>query len=217
MEGNSTQEDASLWGLSAGLPLASTLNFSVRYNTDTSSNWHQADGVNTMDAYAGQGFSVGSSAFQATLPTSGVSVVNGLYLGWDQFSIGAGAPHKTGVKIDFQNEIYYLVAASVMILDESGTAFSDSNLPTDQSKLDAFWLNNNEPSTYWNHLATFDLQFVKDPSANSVANNTWPNGEALYVVGYFDGAKLTHVPEPAGLVLVLMGFISLVLRRTFQR
>jgi hypothetical protein len=216
VDGNAQQESASQWNIDSGVSIGSKLNFNISFDTNMPSNWHQTDGVNTMDQYTGQGFSVGSSDFQATSPSSGVGVVNGLYSGWDQLSLGFAAPHNTGIEINFQNEIYYLVAASIMMLDESGTAFSDSNLPTDPAELDAFWLNNNEPSTYWNHLATFDLQFVKDPLANSIANGAWPNGEALYVIGYFDGAKLTHVEasEPAGLILLLIGAIGLFIRRT---
>ncbi len=215
VDGNSVQEDANLWDINTALPLGSKLNFSINYNLGAPEIYSGGG----LSVYGLDKLSIGGGFFQVNTAPASIGVGNDQYSGWDFISTGFMSPSETGISLNFQNEIYYLVAASFSLTDKSGTALSNSSLPSDQSQLDAFWSNNHEPSNHWDHLATFDLQFVKDPLVNSIANSTWPNGEALYVVGYFDSAKLTHVeaPEPAGLFLLVIGAIGIFARRFWRK
>jgi len=219
VDDNAVVEDAALWGISSGLPIGSTLNFSTSYSTNAPSIWHFIDG----DIYNGTGLSVNSSFFHAFIPNTEVAVRNGIGEAdnfgenSDGLSFVARASYNTGVKINFQNEIYYLITSSMGMTDDTGKAFRDDNLPTDQSLLDTFWLNN--PSGLgWSHfpVGTFELLFVKDPLVNSDTAQVWPNGKTLYVKGDFDAARLTNVevPEPAGLLLAVIGMMGLIVKRT---
>lgn len=217
VDDNAIVEDAGLWEISSGLPVGSTLNFSASYDTNASSIWSFPSSSPSGEIYQGAGLSIDSSVFHALFPSTEVGVTNSeVDISDDGLSFGSRAPYSTGIKINFQNEIYYLIAAAMGMTDATGKALGDVKLPTDQSELDAFWLNN--PSGLgWSHapVASFTLYFVKDPLVHSDTAQVWPNGKTLYVQGYFDVAKLTKVdaPEPAGLFLAVIGMLGLAARR----
>jgi hypothetical protein len=213
LNGDTGQKDASLWSLSDALTIDSTLNFTYSYNTDTPSSYSQVDGSNSANFYQGSGISISTPAFQVTSMDSGINIIDNLFMGWDTVDTGFQAPYGTGVALSFQDELYYLVGASIAMTDISGTALEGSSLPANQSSLDAFWLNSTEPNAFSNYIGGFYLQFIKDPSLNAVFNNTWPAGDTLYVVGFFEGASLSNVPEPNSLVLTFLGMLAVFAMR----
>lgn len=213
LNGDSEQKDASLWNLSDALALDSALNLSYSYNTDTPSGYSQVDGSNSANFYQGSGISIGNPAFQVASTDSGINIIDNLFMGWDSIDTGFQAPYGTGVALTFQDELYYLVGASISMTDISGTALDGSTLPTNQSSLDAFWLNNTEPNAFSDHIGSFNLQFVKDLSSNTVFNNTWPAGDTLYVIGFFEGASLSNVPEPNSAGLAFLGMLAVFAMR----
>lgn len=174
------------------IPIGSTLKGKLTYDIDAPVRW-----VNTTDSgseyqYTGGSLALSVGSFSASAPSHSVGVIDGAYMGWDQFVIWTNSPDNG---LNSSAAPFPLMAAGFGLYDPTGAVFKDNSLPERGLDLNEFSEN----------MFTLIFENMDDPDRFSDPEMYSAYGR----IESFSFGSASPIPEPSSVILIILSLTIL--------